>query len=517
MPSQEKIAAIILAAIFVIYLGQAVFNFRFSLRREKGVFAEGAVGHIKNLNPLFVDFNDVDRDVSQLVFSGLIRYDPKKKNFFPDLAEKWDRSSNGLVYKFTLRSNGVWHDGQPLTADDVIFTFKGVIQNPAFRNPILKNAFENVKLEKIQPNVIQFTLPKPNSYFISVMTVGILPQHLLSEVPVNTMDKSSFAQHPVGSGPYRVKSVKFDTQGDVIDLEAFENYYGQKPAISKIRFYTLPDEQTLVKERNALHAIAKLNADSGEKIAVENRFALYDYTLNQFSALYFNTDKPFLKEKSVRQALSKALDKAALMGKKEQRVDSLDLQDHGSDPLFAFDLPGAKKMMADAGLKSGEKISLNLLTDTKTPDGTTEKIKNMWGALGIEVKVTKADKDFYQSVVDRNYDVLLMRTNMGYNRDVYPLFHSSQIGSQGLNFSNFRSFRTDGITEAIRKEQNPPDKEKLLAELSKVISDEVPVVFLSTPVYSYALDKRMQPFPASSMDFHSDRFLIIPYLTFQTI
>lgn len=529
MPLREKIAAIVLGAIFLTYFGQAIISSaRFPLKREKDIFAEGVVGRVKNINPLFVDFNDADRDISQLVFSGLIKYDPVKKNFFPDLAQNWERSGNGLSYTFTLRTDALWHDQTPVTADDIIFTFRDVIQNPGFRNPMLKNAFEGVSVNITAPNTVTFVLPKANSYFISNLTVGILPKHLLADIPAASLDKSSFGQHPVGSGPYVLNSLKLDPDGDIADLSAFQQYYGSpKPSIEKIRIYTFPDEEMMLEEKNALHSLSKLSWAAGQEIAADPRFSTYQYSLNQFTALFFNTENEFLKEKKVRQALALALNKTALLNEGEQRVDALDLQEHASDTAFAFFLDGAKKILDELNLKPGadgirlnassERMSLNLLSHSKIPDATVEKIKNMWRDLGIDIQVTRADKDFYQAVVGREYDILLMRQNLGYNRDVYPLFHSSQIGSQGLNFSNFRSFRTDGITEAIRKEKDSRDKEKLLTELSNAIADEIPVIFLSTPVYSYALDKKVEAFPAQNLDFHSDRFSLIPYLQFQSI
>lgn len=536
MPRTEKITVAILAAIVIFSLGQFVSSrVRFPvLGTEKGLFAEGFVGHVKTLNPVFVDFNDADRDISMLIFSGLIRYDPLQKNFFPDLAVAWERSSNGLIYTFHMRTDALWHDSVPVTADDVLFTFHDVIQDPGFKNTLLKNAFEGVAVKKTDPNTVTFTLPKPNSYFITNLTTGILPKHALENAAIANLEKSSFGLRPIGSGPYMLTSLKLNSDGDTADLAAFSPYYGQKPTIEKIRFYTFPDEKTLIAEHHALHGIAKLNAETGGTIfASDSRFNNYSYSLNQFTALYLNTENPLLKDQRIRQALALALNKNELIGNSEKRVDALDLEDHHADPLFAYNTAAAAKIFDAAGLKlgpegvrltsKGEKLSLTLLTLSKIPKETAEKIKSAWQAIGIQITVQTAEgEDFARLANERRYGALLIRQNLGYNRDVYPLFHSSQIAKSpnavsGLNFSNFKSFQTDGLTEAIRKEKDPKAKEKILSQLSKAISEQVPVIFLSTPVYSYLLDKRISPFPASSLDFHSDRFKILPYLTFPNL
>ncbi len=521
-----------LGASLTIFL---VGSIHFPPRLEKGTFSEGIVGRIRTINPLFVDFNEADRDLSMLVFSGLIRYDPTQRNFFPDLAVTFDRSGNGLTYTFVLRSDALWHDGKPVTVDDLLFTFKDVIQDPGFHNPILKNAFEGVKIEKTGVQTIVFTLPKANSYFPSNLTVGILPKHLLENTPIANFEKSAFGLHPIGSGPYLITTLKLDSDGDRIDLSAFPQYYGEKPKISRVRFFTFPDEEGLIDERGALHALGKLSLDGAKTMGTDDRFSLSNYSLNQFTALFFNTDNPLVKDKRIRQALRLGLNRNELLLPGEKRVDNLDLADHSNEAPYGFSIDTANKALDSLGWKrqangfrtnnKGEPVILTLLTSTKIPLKLSEKIKQQWEALGIQVTVDRPEPEEFSNLVsERRYHVLLIRQNLGYNRDVYSLFHSSQRsapeagGPSGLNFSQFRSFQTDGLTEAMRREKDPQDKQKLLDQLSKTLAEETPVVFLSTPVYSYALDKRIQPFPETAvLDFHADRLRILPYLSFPSL
>lgn len=537
MPRREKIIVAVLALVFAFSIGQLLISkIKFPISSEKGVFAEGIIGRIQNLNPLFIDYNDTDRDLSGLIFSGLMRYDPVAKNFFPDLATDWDKTSNGITYTFNLRADAVWHDGEPVTPEDVLFTFKDVIQDPGFKNPLLKNTFEGVTVNKTSQNTVTFTLTKPNSYFISYLTLGILPKHVLKDVPIASMDKANFRQRPVGSGPYKVTGLNLDKDGDYIDLTAFPQYYGTstKPMIERMRFFTFPDEQSLMEHKSALHSIGKLGASnpSIQEILKDDRFAAYHYFLNQFTAVYLNSSNLFLKDKRVRQALALGLNKQALVMAGEKRVDSLDLLDHSQEEAFAYNQEAAAKALDNLGLKTGaegfrtnnkgEKMSLNLLAAPKIPKTAVENLRNQWQTLGVQINtISSNSKTFVDLVSERRYDILFTKQSLGYNRDVYPLFHSSQIAdggqSSGLNFSNFKSFRTDGLTEAMRKEKDPKDKEKLLIELSKVIADEVPVIFVSTPAYAYIIDKRAQPFSIDSLDFHSDRLSILTRLSFPNL
>ena len=539
MPWSEKLLVIVLVLAFCVSIGQlAVSRLASPYKQEKGVISEGIVGHIRNINSVYADFNETDRDISELIFSGLVKYDPLKSDYAPDLAEKWELSSNNLTYTFTLRSDALWHDGVPVTLDDVVFTFKEIIKNPGLRNPIIANAFENVMIEKKAQNTIIFTLPRANSYFIPYFTVGILPKHLLADTAINNLEKSPFGQHPIGSGPYRLTTLKISNSGDVADLTAFPQYYGPKPTIEYLRIYTFPNETALLKERGALRTLSRFSPEGEAAVAADPRFATYHYTLNQFTALYFNTTTPVLKDKRVRQALAMGLNKDLLIKAREQRVDSLGLNDRHTEPQFAFNPTGASKLLDTAGLKlgqmnrttngrritrKGDPVVLNLLTLDKMPPDMATQIASQWQQLGIQVNIQAASSDTFPTLTDeRRFDILLIRQNLGYNRDVYPIFNSSQSGKNaggngGLNFANFKSFKVDALTEALRKEKIFTLKQKLLAELSTAITDETPVIFISTPVYSYALDTRIAPFTPTKLNFHSNRFQVLPYLTFQNL
>lgn len=503
MPIREKALVIVLALIFSFSSFQFFSHtVRFGIKNEENVFSEGFVGHIAHINPLSADFNDADRDIAKLIFSGLVKFDPKKKNFIPDLAEKWERSKDGLSYIFTLRQDAFWHDGTPVTVEDALFTFRDVIQHPTFRNPILRNILEKVKIQKTGNMEITFTLPKANSYFPSHLTIGLIPKHLLQETSPEDLATAEFNEHPVGSGPYRVSGVSLSSDGDRIDFESFSQFYGEKPAQTHMRIYTFPNEKDLIASREALSSISRIPASSGaaETLQTDERFLVSTYTLNQFTALYFNTDREFFKDKNARQALVFALDKASLVAAGEERMDTLD---------FKITKTKAPAAAADKQIPK----TLHLLIHEKIPLPLAEKIKEQWGKIGMEVNIEQEDAAGFSSRIrSRKYDLLLIRQNLGYNRDAYPLFHSSQISETGQNFANFRSFRTDGFTEAIRKEKDPTQKEKLFQELSNVIAEEIPVVFFSSPVYIYAVARNFEPFPVKSLDYHADRFLITPYL-----
>lgn len=551
LPGREKLFVIILSIVFFSSLTQYfVLRGKIHLENNDNYFIEGIVGDIHYLNPLFADYSDADRDLVELIFSGLIRYDPVEKNFYPDLAENIERSNDGKKITFTLKENIQWHDGKPLTVDDIVYTYRDVIQSPGFKNPVLRTALEGVEIRAPDSSHIEFILPKANSYFISQLTVGILPKHIVGDLPLSELEKSSFNKNPIGSGPYRVVNTSFNQSGDSVSLHVFENYYGQKPSIEKLRVVTFVDEAALLKELNALDAVAKTRdaTSLGKSIESSPYFTTTRYHLNQFTALYFNTDNVLLADSKIRKALSTGLHKNALIFPGEDRIDTLLLEKRPTDERFIYDAAKAEVLLNELGYSKndqgqryspkGQKMILPLLALDKIGTELPTLIASQLARYGIDVPIQIVGEEEFTSLVNsRQYALLLIRQNLGYNRDVYPLFHSSQAlklvekptestsntnqsasiteisgEAPGLNFANFRSFRTDGLTEAIRKADIPQDKDKLLQELSATLAEETPIFFISTPVYLYAINKSIAPFPVSALDFHSDRLTVLTNL-----
>lgn len=555
LPTREKLFVVILSVVFLTSLTQYfVLRDRINFADSDDYFIEGVVGSVHYLNPIFADFNDTDRDLDELIFSGLIKYDPVAKNFYPDIAKSINRSSDDTKITIELKPNVTWHDGQPLTTEDILYTFRDIIQSPGFKNPVLRAAFDGVQIEAPDASHILFTLPRPNSYFISELTVGILPKHILGETQVSDFEKSPFNKNPIGTGPYKVVTAKLGQNGDSISLSAYENYYGTRPTIDKLKLVTFSSEPNLLKEIDALDAVGKIHPATELATVIQNddSYNSVYYHLNQFTALYLNTDSPLLSDTKVRKALALSLNKDELVNKTQTRIDTILFENKATDDKFLYSTEKAETLFSEAGYNKndqgvrfspkGQRMMLPLVSLDKVGTELPTLIASQLSKVGIEVPIRIVNEEEFTNLVNsREYSLLLVRQSLGYNRDVYPLFHSSQAqnfeketqvdasatntdataqtavvnGTPGLNFANFRSFRTDGLTEAIRKADVPQDKDTLLLELSSILADENPVIFISTPQYIYAINKSIAPFPVSALDFHSDRLSVLTTLSRQ--
>ena len=179
--------------LFVVVLEFINGSLRFYYRNAEkipvkgGVIVEGMVGEPKLINPVLAS-TELDKTLSSLIFSGLVRYD-ENKDIVPALAERCETSPDRRTYTCYLKRNLVWHDGQAFNAEDVNYTI-AVIQNPDYYGS-LKSVWDGVKVEKIDDYTISFNLPKPYPLFLSSLTMGILPHHLWVNIPVKDFDKST--------------------------------------------------------------------------------------------------------------------------------------------------------------------------------------------------------------------------------------------------------------------------------------------------------------------------------------
>lgn len=280
-----------------------------------GEYVEGLIGAPQYINPVLSQTNDVDSDISRLIFSGLLKYDANLQ-LVPDLTESWEASEDQKEYTFVIRQDVVWHDGEPLDIDDLIFTYES-IKDSDFKSPLLIS-FRGVEIEKVDSRTIKFILPDSFPSFLEVLTVGILPEHIWAEIPPINANLTEYNIKPIGTGAWKFKSLTKDKLGNVKSyiLEPNENYYGPKPFIQKLTFKFYPDFETAVAalKNNSIEGISFLPKELREELSGEKRLKYYSYYLPQYTAMFFNQKQnKILKDKNVRKALALSIDKSKIL------------------------------------------------------------------------------------------------------------------------------------------------------------------------------------------------------------
>lgn len=530
---EERIVSVIVV-VMVIGLGTQAIAESFKTGfwgGEKGVYTEGLINDKPTiLNPLFTDFSDSNREISGLIFSGLVKYDPRSKTFVDDLAHL-TLSEDKKTYRFTLKDKVLWQDEEPLTIDDVYFTYHDLIQNPDFQNPIVRANFEGVEIKKVDDKNITFTLDKPNSFFITNVNIGILPQHLLKDTPVKDLLSNSFNLKPIGSGAYKADTT-LETQNDgreKITLTLFDSYYGPKPKIKMIHLVVFPTAEQLAKEAGTLNIIPKASQEIVNQLNT-GRFTWTPYELPQYTAIFLNMDSAILKNDKVRLALQKAIDKQELLKlfQNKTAIDTPLLELSQSDWIYKPSKDEANGALFDSGYKldktskeplrkdaKGNTLKLKLLVrayDEGSPlaDETNKLVTflvNSWKTIGIQVEPQFEDTNgFNERLKKRDYDLLLAGQSLGYNLDTFAFWHSSQASANGLNLSNYKSFAADSLIERIRNTFDNQTKEQLLKDLGGVISNDIPAIFLFRPQYLFGNDQKVKGIELKNLDYPSDRF-----------
>ena len=281
--------------------------------KNGGEYSEGLIGRPKYVNPIFASTNDIDTDISSLIYSGLFKYDSHKQ-LVPDLAAKLIIGADQKTYDVELKSGLKWSDGELLTANDVIFTFE-TLQNAEVGSPLIV-AFQGVQIDKIADNTIRFTLKTPYAPFVDSLTLGILPEHIWSEIAPANMRLAQFNLQPVGSGPWKFDKMVKDSAGNLqsYTLAPNTNYYEQKPYLNNVTFKFFDnynDALSSLRSQNIL-GLSFVPHNLKDKVNGKN-LNNFGLQLPQYTALFFNQTTAELKDDNFRLALAQAIDKKTVI------------------------------------------------------------------------------------------------------------------------------------------------------------------------------------------------------------
>ncbi len=310
---QTILAAVGIALVFVILFQLVSTAPPEILTREVpaagGTYIEGILGYSSKINPILapslVSANPVDQDLSSLVFDGLTALD-ERGQVMPWLATEWENSEDGTVYLFRLRQDVLWHDGAPLTAADVAFTIQAMQDPDYLGDPNLSELWRNVTVEQLDDYTVRFTLDEPFPSFLQYTIIGLLPSHLLSNVPAADLPSHDFStKHPVGTGMFMVESISLDR----VVLAANPNFWGPRPYLGRIEFWFYADWDSLLEdyERGEIHGFHVPQVQDLPALVGMPSLQLYSALSTEYGLVYLNLEReslPFFEPKEVRRHCS---------------------------------------------------------------------------------------------------------------------------------------------------------------------------------------------------------------------
>ena len=374
LTKKEKILFFLFSFLAFFSFSFLLVNFYFDQTKvvpaAGGKYIEGVVGFPRFINPIYAPSNDVDRDLTELLFAGLMKYN-QEGEIVPDLTN-CQIKNEGKIYDCFLKKGGLWHDGKEITPEDIIFTVK-IIQDPEYNSPLRINWLE-IETEKISKNGVRFKLKNPYPGFLENLTLKILPKHIWENISPENFPLVKQNLQPIGSGPYQFKELKKDKVGRPISITLIANseYFGSKPKISQISFKFFENEEKLILafQKKEIDGLSISYPKYYEKFETRRDGIFQNISLPRYFAVFFNQEKSkVLAEKEVRIALNYGTNKQEILEKVFHNlgkvVNSPILPEiYGfslPETIYQYDLEKAKEILKTAGFK-------------ETKEGKREKI-----------------------------------------------------------------------------------------------------------------------------------------------
>jgi peptide/nickel transport system substrate-binding protein len=443
-----------------------------------------------------------------------------------------------MQYNFSIRPNAVWHDGQPVTSDDVIFTIEAIKSSGSLFPQDIKDLWSQILVKKLDDKTIQFKLPEPFAPFLDYATFGILPKHLLESVPADQLANADFNIKPIGTGPY-----KFDrlmTSGGQITgvvLAVNKDYYLQRPFIEQIVFRFYPDSASAFDayKQGEVLGVSRLTQDVLPSALKEPSLSVYASRLPQLGLVFLNLNNPavpFLQSAKVRHALMLGINRSQIVSRILQGqaiiADSPILPgswayyneiDHFEyDPDMAASLLKGEGYVIPAGggdvrAKDGQPLSFTLVhPDDKIHTQIAQAIQANWALIGVHIDLQAVTydsllKDF---LTPRNYQAALADLNTARTPDPDPyLFWHQSEATGGQNYSQWDNRTASEFLETARTTADFDTRARLYRNFQVVFTKDLPSLPLYYPVYSYGVDAQVQGVQVPPMNDFSDRLALI--------
>jgi len=438
-------------------------------------------------------YNPLIGQSDAFIFDQLWRFDPNLVPI-PRLAESYEVSEDRTVYTIRLVQNATWHDGQPLTAHDVVFTWQTMLKpdvNFPYKFALQVNG-QDIQAEAVDDHTVKLTLPAPSAALIAHLTApwifSVAPKHLLEGEDPET---SSFNTQPIGSGPF-----KFEEQvdGDHQTLVRYDAYFGGAPLLDELITRPITDLQA----RLAAFQAGEIDVNTREEdvIATEQFAATEGSTpyilptpyVQQFT---MNNADPVFADPIVRKAIAHALDRAAMVRTVvgDETYVALSVMGPGhwaynpDVPAYEFDPEKAKSMLDQAGWAVGsgsirEKDGVRL-SFVNQPWRDFERnyaplIQQYLKAVGIEMKIeTVPDYATVQEIRQSGKAQSLFFGSIDYEPgELHQYFHSSQMPPTGLNLWQYSNSEVDQLLEEGNQEIDVEKRKPIYARIQELILGE---------------------------------------------
>lgn len=486
-----------------------------------GTYAEAVKGPIETLNPLYAT-SPAELAASHLLFSSLYVND-STGHLKGDIATTMTNENN-KVFTVKLRRDAKWHDGQPITAKDVVYTV--AVMKIASARAVMSASWQGVEARQINDDTVQFTLPASYAAFPQALTFAIIPQHILNSLDPATLRESSFSSVPVGSGPFKLRLLQTLSQSTgrkIVHMDSNANYYDGKPRLDRLQLHVYNDDDSVTRalRTGEVTAASDISSDVAKTVNTK-RYDIITKPINSGVYALFNLSQPGVKDAAVRRALQIGTDTSVIRQQLYKKPEQLYLPFvHGQVPAAdaipapVYNSVAANKLLSDNGwvLKDGvrtkgtEKLRLRVVTRKNNDYETALKaIISQWQDLGVQVDSqvfdpTDASQSFTEQVLQqKNYDVLLDELVIGGDPDVFAYWHSRGL----LNFSNYGNQTSDDSLASARSRSDPSLREVKYTTFAKQWLSDAPAIGLYQSNFIYVDSKTTESIKPTEKIISSD-------------
>ena len=416
-----------------------------------------AMTNPKTLNPLYNTQATVEQAL-YLIFSPLINIE-EDGSISSNLAESWLPNENNTAVTITLKNGITWHDGTPLTSEDVIFTLN---QIQTITESPYKQAVSNLQtVEKIDDTTFKIIYKQSFGGMLQTLFFPVIPKHIY-DVP-NSDDMNI---RPIGSGPYKYESM---TPLEAIHLKANPNYFNGQPNIETVQINLIPDESSgLYSFKQGLIDVVYTSETEWGKYTNSNSNSAYEMTSSIYEFMGLNFNKPIFQTESVRNALIYALNRQDIV--RLYYLDHAVITDTPISPtsylydknleIKSYDKEKAKLLLTQEGYqldsstgymtKNGNPFTFTLMVNKENKDRVkvAKEMQNMYAEVGINMQIEVVDKENYLNrLITKQYEAFLGGWQLSYALDLSFAFHSSSI----LNGENYTSYRDTKMDELLQQ------------------------------------------------------------------
>ncbi len=520
-------------------------------------FREGLVGQLQRLNPLLASLNPVDRDLTSLIFEGLVGTN-QYGEYVPALAEDWTISRDGLEYVFRLRQDVLWQDGLPFTAADVATTIR-LLQAQGDALPAALTGFwRTVELELLDEYTVRFRLAQPLAAFLDHLRLGMLPAHVFDGVAPEQIPNHPFNLSPIGTGPYQLESLLAGENGDLTAVSLrVAPAYRQRPegqrgfALERLTFklYASQEEALAALAEGAIDALGGVDGESISALEQTGRITTHITLQPTIGVVLFNWESEHtraFRDQRTRRALIMGADRSSLvnrhLGGRAVLADSPLIPGSWaySGPIAwpAYDPGAAAELLAEIEFAiptpeatAGESAEAEtpppetpeatptaeptpdhtftlLCSDDPTQAALAADLAAQWSLLGIQVTAECLPPEQLRERLDSGqFDAALVELTLspGVDPDPYVFWHQGQY-PDGQNYGGINDRRSSELLERARRDPNGLHRAEYYASFQHMFVDRSLALLLYYPVYQYAVSSQVEGVQLGYLSAPTDRF-----------